>query len=153
MTAFYEKFLARDIGATDLDDVVSRWPSWDEVEADIRVTMSGALIDKGIAETQEKYVDGEGLRQRLTPIVSNWPALKERLVQQVLSARELQDKLGKAGAPTRPEDIGLTPAAVKQTFPRAMYYRSRYTVLDVARELGIFNELVDEVFAPGGIWS
>ena len=153
MTAFYEKFLARDIGATDLDDVVSRWPSWDEVEADIRVIMSGALIDKGIAETQEKYVDGEGLRQRLTPIVSNWPALKERLVQQVLSARELQDKLGKAGAPTRPEDIGLTPAAVKQTFPRAMYYRSRYTVLDVARELGIFNELVDEVFAPGGIWS
>lgn len=58
-----------------------------------------------------------------------------------------------AGSPTRPEDIGLTPQQVKDTFPRAMYYRSRYTVLDVSRELGWFDELVDEVFAPGGLWT
>lgn len=153
MAAFYEKFLARNIGATDLDAVVSRWPSWDQVESDIRTTMSGTLIDKGIAETKEKYVDAEGLRRRLTPIVSNWPVLKERMARQIISVPELQAMLGQAGTPTRPEHIGLTPAAVKETFPRAMYYRSRYTVLDVARELGIFNELVDEVFAPGGIWS
>jgi len=34
-----------------------------------------------------------------------------------------------------------------------MYYRSRYTVLDVSREIGWFAELVDEVFAPGGLWT
>ena len=34
-----------------------------------------------------------------------------------------------------------------------MYYRSRYTVLDVARELGWFEEIVDDVFAPGGLWQ
>jgi glycerol-1-phosphate dehydrogenase [NAD(P)+] len=57
------------------------------------------------------------------------------------------------GAPSTPEDIGLTAADVKATFPKAMYYRSRYTVLDLAREAGWFDELVDEVFAAGGLWT
>ncbi|HET7724421.1 MAG TPA: sn-glycerol-1-phosphate dehydrogenase, partial [Propionibacteriaceae bacterium] len=52
-----------------------------------------------------------------------------------------------------PEDIGLTADDVRATFPKAMYYRSRYTVLDLAREAGWFDELVDEVFAPGGLWT
>ena len=153
MAAFYEKFLARNIGATDLDAVVSRWPSWDQVESDIRTTMSGTLIDKGIAETKEKYVDAEGLRRRLTPIVSNWPVLKERMARQIISVPRAAGYARPSRYAHAARDIGLTPAAVKETFPRAMYYRSRYTVLDVARELGIFNELVDEVFAPGGIWE
>ena len=53
----------------------------------------------------------------------------------------------------RQQDIGLTLAELKDTFPKAMYYRSRYTVLDVTREIGWFDELVDEVFAPGGLWT
>ncbi|NLH69284.1 MAG: sn-glycerol-1-phosphate dehydrogenase [Brooklawnia sp.] len=70
-----------------------------------------------------------------------------------MPAKQLQSMLVAAGAPSRPEDIGLTPRQVQQTFPRAMYYRSRYTVLDVSREIGWFGELVEEVFAPGGVWS
>jgi glycerol-1-phosphate dehydrogenase [NAD(P)+] len=61
--------------------------------------------------------------------------------------------LRSAGAPATPEDIGLTAQDVRATFPRAMYYRSRYTVLDLAREAAWFDELVDEVFAPGGLWT
>ena len=50
MTAFYEKFLQRDLGAIDLDQIVAEWPAWEEIEADIREKMSGPLIDKGINE-------------------------------------------------------------------------------------------------------
>ena len=39
---------------------------------------------------------------------------------------------------------------MRATFPRAMYYRSRYTALDVAWELGLFDELVENVFTR--IW-
>lgn len=153
MTAFYEQFLQRDLGALDLDDVVGRWPSWSQVEADIRATMDGPLVDKGLNETREKYVDADGLRERLGRLVQSWPATRERLGEQLMPARQLQGMLIEAGAPSRPEDIGLSAQAVKETFPRAMYYRSRYTVLDVAREIGWFGELVDEVFATGGIWT
>lgn len=153
MTSFYEKFLARDLTALDVDAAVATWPTWDELEADIRRQMSGALIDKGIRETREKYTDAAGLRERLTTLIAKWPELKPRLEAQMMPAAQLQEMLRLAGAPSRPEDIGITAEVVRDTFPRAMYYRSRYTVLDVARECGWYQSLVDEVFAPGGLWT
>lgn len=153
MCAFYERFLARDLTSLDIDAAVARWAPWDEVEADIRSRFSGALADNAVKETRAKYVDNNGLRDRLQTYVTNWEALKPRVTAQLTPARELQAMLLAAGAPATPEDIGLTAADVRATFPRAMYYRSRYTVLDLAREAGWFEELVDEVFAPGGLWD
>ena len=152
MTSFHERFLARDLAGLDVDAAVGRWPSWEEIERDIRGTMSGPLIDKGINETREKYVDADALRVRIDRLVESWPRLRSRLRDQLMPAERLQ-RMGGAGAPTRPEDIGLSVDDVRQAFPRAMYYRSRYTVLDVARELGWFEEITEEVFAPGGVWT
>ena len=153
MTAFYERFLQRDLASIDVDAVVAAWPTWDELEADIRSKLTGALAEKGVRETREKYVDADGLRTRLGRLIDSWPATRATLERQLMPASELQRMLGEAGAPTRPEDIGLTAADVKAAFPRAMYYRSRYTVLDLAREIGWFNGIVDDVFAPGGLWT
>ncbi|MHB1009168.1 MAG: sn-glycerol-1-phosphate dehydrogenase, partial [Propionibacteriaceae bacterium] len=90
---------------------------------------------------------------RLETFIAGWAGLRERIIAQLTPAVTLQQMLGAAGAPTTPEDIGLTADDVKATFPRAMYYRSRYTVLDLAREAGWFSGLVDEVFSPGGLWT
>jgi glycerol-1-phosphate dehydrogenase [NAD(P)+] len=153
MSAFYERFLARDLTALGIDAAVGAWAPWEQVEADIRSRFSGALADHAVTETKVKYVNDIGLRHRLHTFVSSWPVLRPRIVAQLVPAKQLQEMLRAAGAPSVPEDIGLTAADVKATFPKAMYYRSRYTVLDLAREAGWFDELVDEVFAPGGLWS
>ena len=153
MSAFYERFLARDLAALDIDAAVARWAPWDVVEADIRSRFSGALADHAVNETKVKYVDGAGLRDRLQRVVSSWNSLRPRISAQLVPARRLQEMLRAAGAPAIPADIGLTAEDVRATFPRAMYYRSRYTVLDLAREAGWFDEVVDEVFAPGGLWT
>ena len=153
MSAFYERFLARDLTALDIDAAVARWAPWDVVEADIRSKFTGALADHAVNETKVKYVDGAGLRDRLQRFVSTWDSLRPRIIAQLVPARTLQDMLRAAGAPATPADIGLNPDDVRATFPKAMYYRSRYTVLDLAREAGWFKELVDEVFAPGGLWT
>lgn len=153
MCAFYERFLERDLATADLDAAMAAWPTWDAVETDIRNRFTGALADNAVKETRVKYVDADGLRTRLQTFVDQWDTLRPRIVDQLVPARTLQGKLRAAGAPSTPEDIALTPADVRATFPRAMYYRSRYTVLDLARELGWFDELVDEVFAPGGLWT
>ena len=153
MSAFYERFLLRDVGALDVDAAVASWAPWEAVEADIRSTFSGPLADHAVNETSVKYVDGVGLRDRLEHVVRSWDAVRPRVAVQLVPARTLQQMLRAAGAPSRPEDIGLTADDVRATFPKAMYYRSRYTVLDLAREAGWFDDLVDEVFAPGGLWS
>ena len=153
MSAFYERFLARDLASLDIEAAVAGWAAWDEVEADIHRRFTGALADHAFAETRVKYVDGDGLRKRLQTFVSGWAGLRPRVAAQVLPARTLQDMLKAAGAPAVPADIGLTAEDVRAMFPKAMYYRSRYTVLDLAREAGWFAGLVDEVFAPGGLWT
>ncbi len=153
MSAFYECFLDRDLAALDIDRAVAGWAPWDQVEAHIRRRFTGALADHAVAETKVKYVDGQRLAERLQTFASGWAGLRPRLAAQVLPARTLQDMLRAAGAPAVPEDIGLTANDVQETFPRAMYYRSRYTILDLAREAGWFEDLVDEVFAPGGLWT
>jgi len=153
MSAFYERFLARDLAALDIEAAVSHWASWDVVEADIRSRFTGALADHAVGETAVKYVDPAGLRARLTRFVDAWGELRPRLEAQLVPARTLQTMLRSAGAPATPEEIGLSAEDVRTTFPRAMYYRSRYTVLDLAREAGWFDDLVAEVFAPGGLWT
>lgn len=153
MAQFYERFLARDLARLDLDAAVAGWAPWPVVEADIRSRFTGALADNAVAETRAKHVDADGLRTRLGTLVDAWPVLRPRIEAQLRPARELQSMLAAAGAPTTPGDIGLTVSRVRDTFPRAMYYRARYSVLDLAREAGWFDGLVEEVFAPGGLWT
>ncbi|WP_042842509.1 sn-glycerol-1-phosphate dehydrogenase [Cutibacterium namnetense] len=153
MLAFYEKFLDRDLSRLDIDAAVAAWPDWRTVESDIRSTFEGALADHAVMETKVKYVDADGLRARLNRVVDRWHETRAALEKQLVRARVFADQLRRAGAPSRPEDIGLTAADVRATFPKAMYYRSRYTVLDLAREARWYEELVEEVFAPDGLWT
>lgn len=153
MSAFYERFFLRDVTAEAVEKAIVGWPAWETIEADIRSRLSGTLADHCAKETRAKYIEAPALRERLTQVLDSWGTLKPQLEKQLIPARELQAMLKAAGAPSVPEDIGITAATVKDTFLSAAYYRSRYSVLDLARELGWFDELVDEVFAPGGLWS
>ena len=58
-----------------------------------------------------------------------------------------------AGAPTSPAELGLRVEDLRATYVRARMIRSRYTALDLAYEAGILEEIVDELFAPGGYWA
>jgi len=153
MCAFYERFLARDLTSLDVDAAAAAWPTWDELEASVRGRFAGSLGDYAVGETRAKYLDAAGVRERLRRFVDGWPSLRPRVEAQLVPARRLQSMLRGAGAPSVPADLGLTPDAVRATFPLAMFYRSRYTVLDLAHEAGWFDELVDEVFASGGLWT
>ena len=145
MCAFYEALLARDLGAIDLEAVAATRQQWEEIEADIRSKFSGALADHAVRETKAKYLVGDELVARLRPLIDDWAAVSVRLREQLVTTAELTDMLRRAGAPSRPEDIKLTFDDLRTTFPKAMYYRSRYTALDVAWELGLFEDLVNDV--------
>jgi glycerol-1-phosphate dehydrogenase [NAD(P)+] len=65
----------------------------------------------------------------------------------------LREQLHAAGAPTSPAELGLCVEDLRTTYVRARMIRSRYTALDLAYEAGILEEIVDELFAPGGYWA
>lgn len=154
MAAFYERLLQRDLSTVDVEARRRLWPSWEQVEQEVRATHQTPGLDQAaLAQSREKYIDADQLAQRLTLLRERWPALRERIQQQLLTANQLREQLGAAGCPTSPAQLGLSLADLKATYIRARMIRSRYTVLDLADETGTLNECVDELFAPGGYWA
>lgn len=154
IAALFERVLARDLSQLDVDAAVEKWPSWDEVEANVRsVHDIPELETAAVKQSGDKYVDGDELRERLELLKSVWPELSGKLEEHLLPASELRDMLVEAGCPVTPEELGLGREEFRATYRRAQTIRSRYTVLDLANEAGILDECVDELFAPGGFWA
>jgi glycerol-1-phosphate dehydrogenase [NAD(P)+] len=154
VAALYERVLARDLSALDIDAVCAAWPSWDEMERRVRATHKTPGLDEAaVAETREKYLDADALRERLQLLAERWPRMRERLEQQLMPADQLRELLSHAGCPTSPAEIGLDVQRFRDTYGRAQMIRRRFTVLDLAHQTDILDECVEELFAPGGFWA
>jgi glycerol-1-phosphate dehydrogenase [NAD(P)+] len=120
----------------------------------VRATHTVPGLDEyAVAESRAKYVDTDQLKERLELLQEIWPELRRRLETQLMPADELRETLRAAGCPTSPEEIGLSWEDFRATYTRARTIRRRYNVLDLTVETGIFEECVDELFAPGGFWA
>ena len=56
------------------------------------------------------------------------------------------------GAPTEPEQIGISRARLRESFLQAYYVRRRFTVLDLAVRIGLLESSLDSLFGPKGVW-
>lgn len=153
VAALYERFLERDLTQLDVDAAVAAYPDAAAMETRSRAAHQPHLVDEVVVQTMAKHLTPEQLRERLELVKSVWPELKPKLQAQLMPAAELQRMLRAAGAPAHPYDIDLTWAEFKATYQRAQMIRKRYTVLDLLLELNLLDELVEELFAPGGFWT
>jgi len=153
IAALFECVLEHDLSNLDIEKIKSQWPSPEEVEERVRAAHNPPLEDPAVKQSLAKYVDKDALGERLELLQEIWPELREKVKEQLIPADELRETLRAAGCPTSPEEIGLSRDDLKATYRRAQMIRSRYTVLDLANETGILNECVEELFAPGGLWS
>lgn len=153
-TALYDRLLERDLTTLDVDAVVATWPSWEETERRISaLDEHPALIARALEECQAKYIPADTLRERLDLLKTRWPGLRGKLREQLLPIETLRTLLAEGGCPVHPGQIGLTIEQMRSSYNEARLIRRRYTVYDLACEAGIFDELVDELFVPGGYWA
>jgi glycerol-1-phosphate dehydrogenase [NAD(P)+] len=154
IAALYERLLERDLAALDVDALARAWPGPDQAEAAVRAAhTTPGLAEAAVAETLAKHADPATLARRLAVLADRWPALRDRLRAQLLPAAEVRERLAAAGAPSHPSELGLRTEAFRDTYRRARMIRRRYTVLDLAAETGTLEELVGELFAPGGFFA
>lgn len=148
-TALIETVFAKDIPGLDADALCSRWKPWNEREADIRTAFRQTpIIDRVIAESRAKYLTTDQLRDRLHLLIAHWEELKPKVLAQIIPYPQLRQMLEAAGCPVTPEQINLAPPdRVRDTFFQAQMIRDRYTILDLAYELGVLEECVDEIMA------
>jgi glycerol-1-phosphate dehydrogenase [NAD(P)+] len=154
IAALYEVVLARDLTRLDSDALCRAWPSREEVERSVQQRHSiPQLAENAVQQSLAKYITAEQLRQRLLRIQERWPVIKERLERQLMTAEHIRALLRDAGCPTKPAEVGISAAQLRETYTLARTIRSRYTVLDLANEAGILNACINELFAPGGYWA
>jgi glycerol-1-phosphate dehydrogenase [NAD(P)+] len=154
VTRFYETLLDQDFTALDVEHIVGKWRGWPAEEERIRSEFADTdFVDTAVSESRAKHISAADLRVQLQQLKSNWPAIRARLRAQLLPAAEMKRRLDLVGAPTEPEQIGISRERLRESFYRAYHIRRRFTVLDVALRTATVEALLDALFGAGGVWE
>jgi glycerol-1-phosphate dehydrogenase [NAD(P)+] len=102
---------------------------------------------KTIEAIREKTPDAAGIAGRADWACGCWEELSAKIRNQLPSVEVLARALGQAGCPVEPAQIGLTRQACMDGVRVASLIRKRYTVLDLASELGILDAAIEAVFS------
>ena len=155
-TATLEFLLGQDLSKIDVEaKAAAWWPSFDAVKATFPAVFPGrpAHVRRAELEFAKKFPTREALRHELTTIRDNWGDLSAKIRAQLMPFGEVREKLEAAGAPTEPEQIGVTRARFRETYAGVPFMRARYFGADLVQRLGLMPALLDRLFGAGGIWD
>lgn len=151
--ALWAEALEFDPAGIDVDRLVAQAPDAAAIEARCRSLLIPRLVDAAVEQSLDKLVTGDALRDRLLTIQRQWPEIRSRCAAQLVTPQEATARLRAAGAPHQPGQIGIELERLRRTHFQAQLIRSRYTILDLLAELGVFEQVVDRLFGPDGFWS
>ena len=155
-TKTLELLLRRDLSRLDVEKAVALWPAtFDELKATFPNVYGSrpAHIRRAEGEMAKKYSSPDRLREELSTFKRVWPELSERIRNQIMPFGEVRENLRLAGAPCEPEMVGVSRKRFRDTCRGIPYMRNRYFGLDLVERLGLMDELLGELFGPGGIWE
>ncbi len=142
----YEALLKSPLNL-DVDSLVAKWRQISEVEAQIDDLFDlPELKAKAKLETRAKHPLGAQLQQQIEMFLHQWPHLRRRISEHLLPSTEMSQMLSAAGAPNGPEQIGISPEQMRQSFRQAYHIRRRFTVLDLAVRTGTLDACLDDIF-------
>jgi len=154
VTLLYEEMLRYPLQLMDAQRMCDRRPGLESVRRQVRQTHTlPELQEVSLREVEAKHPDREQLLALLQRLREVWPDLRERLRGQLIPSRVLCRMLGQAGAPCRPEAIGIDLPRLRRSHLAAQQIRRRFTVLDLATLTGLLPECLERLFARGGAWE
>ncbi|MBQ2108249.1 MAG: sn-glycerol-1-phosphate dehydrogenase, partial [Bacteroidales bacterium] len=138
----------------DVDKCVAAWPSLEEEqERAKRIYADFPVPTLGYEEITKKWQPKEEVRAQLQKVKDTWPEFKKKLQAQVWPFEKMRDMFRRAGAPTTPEEIGVTRAELRKITDYVQLMRWRINLLDLAKRACFYDELMDKVFGKGGVWE
>jgi glycerol-1-phosphate dehydrogenase [NAD(P)+] len=142
--AFTEVLFARP------DLPASSWkrPTPAERAASVRAAFHRAAIPgpgaaaAAVKTAGDKLLDERAAKTLAEALRDHWPEIRRAVQEQLPPYGEIRDLLARGGCPVIPGEIGLTRAQIIADARRAQMIRNRYTVLDLAWDLGAFEEVL-----------
>ncbi len=152
--ALYEQMWPR-IAEVDPEEVVAqRAPAGDFARETYEhyAPLVGSGAAGGIGRLAlAKHLEGEELRHQLALVTADPQALWRQLEPLFTSSGELRRICQEAGIPGTVAELGISERELGDAYHFARRFRPRYTVLDLAYDLGLLDELADEVLSASGV--
>lgn len=130
----WEAILALD--AFDIDACIAAQPDLESVEAWVREDW-GPVADEVLAQWRQKAVGPEALRAELERVRAGLPELRGLLAKDLLPSDVVRRAIQDAGGPVTPETLTAPAEEYRRALRFARFIRNRFTVLDLAAELGL----------------
>jgi glycerol-1-phosphate dehydrogenase [NAD(P)+] len=156
-TAFTETFFSRAAAP----DAAPGWkrPGPAEREAEVRGAFSqmpggsnGKAADAAVKTAAEKLPDEKAAASFADAARDNWKTLREKVLERLPPYEKLKGLMQRGGCPIKPEAFNLNRGAVLGAIRKAQMIRNRYTVLDLAWDLGVFEETLAEMELLEAYW-
>ena len=153
-SAVFDLLPTLDVAAVDPGRRAAEWLTPEQNDARVAALQPlPRMREAALAQSRGKYVPREAAAERVQLIKDRWPALLRRVAAQAMPAAEVADRLRRAGAPYHPAQLDVDLPTLQRTYYQSQTIRSRYTILDALVELGLLDQAVDALFAPGGYWA
>ena len=154
MCAFFDEFLKMDLSRLDVDACVAAWPTLEqEQRRALGLFRDFPVPQLGYDEITKKYDEAATVRTQLSRLRDDWPEFRAKLRRQCYTFEKMRALFADAGAPTDPEEIGISREKLRRMVDFTQLMRWRINLLDLAKRAGIYDELVSRVFGRGGAWE
>ena len=147
--ALYERIGEMHPRAIDIDALVSRRPHRAALERGIR-ERHGERAPEVVEQCMHKQLAREQLRAELEELAQSWSAIWQSLADTLRSPSVIRERLQAAGAPVTLAELGVKPEQMRETVVAAREIRDRFSVLDLAYDLGVLELFRDQVLERCG---
>ncbi|GAB4291153.1 MAG: hypothetical protein Kow0090_04540 [Myxococcota bacterium] len=149
-SSLFELLSAINCDDIDIEKLISEYPT-DEEFAEALKWRHGELYEIVKNTALKKFVPSDIQRKRLERLKERWDDMWEKIKPEFLPPTELLSLLEKAACPTLASEINLSRSEVTRAFLNARDIRLRFSILDVAFDLGLLEEIVDEAINLSGV--
>lgn len=98
------------------------------------------------AEAREQKYDLDKHTLRLQKIIASWPQILQIIREEIPACSQVEGALKAIGAPTIPQEIGLTADDVRTTFYMTKDIRDKYIGSRLLWDLGVLQEAGETIF-------
>jgi glycerol-1-phosphate dehydrogenase [NAD(P)+] len=142
--ALYQKILSLEPEVIRRKDVKPEFLTIAAMESELRSVFRD-IAASVMPHARAKFLDQNGLAARRQLILSRWGKIRKAVSAAVISPALSRQHLQAAGAVTNIDGLGITGEELQFAYTYARWIRNRYTVLDLAADIGMLNEWRDEI--------
>jgi glycerol-1-phosphate dehydrogenase [NAD(P)+] len=118
----------------------------DEVQARAAIERKFGIYAKGVAEEYfKKHLSWKDKRRELEEILDRWDSMWNELGAYLRPVKPVEEALEKSGAAAAYAHLGKTREEVADSLLSAHLIRNRYSILDLANDLGLMEKAIEKV--------